>query len=181
MRQAFIYLAHKPDATANRIARVYGSLKRYVPTIDFHIVTFDATSEEGVCKRRFANVFVPHTIYNLKSLRSLNYPGRPTNGEFSLTARGYVDLPIILFWLNNKNYSSLWVMEDDVEYTGEFGDLIKELNETNTDIGLACTHLRKVPDDWDYIHMFSSGADVMPPGMQRRVCFLPSFFITADA
>ncbi len=72
-------------------------------------------------------------------------------------------------------------MEDDVEYTGHFGALIKDINENSSNAELACTHLRKLPDDWDYIYMFSSGADIIPESMPKRVCFLPFFYVTSTA
>ena len=181
MRDAFIYLSYKPHDTSKRIARVYNSLRKHVPHLDFHVVTFDAAAEQGRREETFDNIVLPHTIYNADSLGSLEYPNRPTKGNFSLTARGYVDLPIILFWLNNVDYSRFWVMEDDVEYTGDFGAFIKGIGKTNSNAGLACTHLRKLPDDWDYIYMFSSGTDILPPDMLKRVCFLPFFCITAAA
>ena len=181
MTDVFIYLSFKPRHTSKRIARVYSSLKRYIPDLDFHVVTFDAAADQGRRQQTFDNIVVPHTIYNADSLGSLEYPHRPTKGNFSLTARGYVDLPVILFWLDNMKYRRFWVMEDDVEYTGDFGAFIKEIDETNSNIGLACTHLRKLPDDWNYTYMFSSGTDVLPPTMLKRVCFLPFFCITGAA
>ena len=181
MTDAFIYLSFKPRHTSKQMARVYSSLKRYVPHIDFHVVTFDAAADQGGRHETFDNIVVPHTTYNADSSASLEYPNRPTKGNFSLTARGYVDLPIILFWRDNVDYSRFWVMEDDVEYTGDFGAFIKEIDETNSNSGLACTHLRKLPDDWDYTDMFSSGTDVLPPTMLKRVCFLPFFCITSAA
>src|SRR5205823_1120683 len=89
--------------------------------------------------------------------------------------------PIILFWLDNESYQKFWVMEDDVEYTGDFGALISELDNTFSGPGLACTHIRNLPDNWDYEHMFSTGQDTWPSTMQKRVCFLPFFCITRAA
>jgi hypothetical protein len=181
MRDAFIYLAHKPRNTSKRIVRVHNSLTAHAPHLDFHVVTFDTASREGTYQAKFNGISVPHTIYNTYSLSELSYPNRVTTGKFSLTARGYVDLPVILFWINNSHYGKFWVMEDDVEYTGDFGTLINEIDETNKNAGLACTHLRKLPADWDYTYMFSTGQDFVSADMQRRVCFLPFFCVTGEA
>jgi hypothetical protein len=181
MRDALIYPSYKPHNTARKIARVHNSLKAYAIDIDFHVVTFDAASSERVHQAEFDGIAVPHTIYNNDSLLSLNYPNRTASRGQGLTANGFVDIPVILFWLNNPIYGKFWVMEDDVEYTGDFGVLVKEIDETNGNCGLACTHLRKLPDDWNYTYMFSTGEDTISPAVPKRVCFLAFFCITNDA
>ena len=76
-------------------------------------------------------------------------------------------------------FERYWIIEDDVEYTGDFGELINSLNKSNAH--LLATHLRALPEGWDYTDRFVEGDRIgsMPPS--RRVCFLPFFAISNRA
>lgn len=178
----FIYLTRNPAATRRRIVRFYHSLKAQVQDIDFHIVTYDAKANADTKELSlFDRISMLHTTYNARSLYSLSYPNRPNKDFTTLTRLGYADLPVLLFWRDHRNYRNFWVMEDDVEYTGQLGLLVKQIMERNGGVGLACTHLRKLPLHWEYIDIFSSGSDTLPRDMVKRVCFLPFFCVSNEA
>lgn len=181
-KSAFIYLTRNPARTKRRILRFYRSLRAHAEHIDFQIVTYDAKASAGIRELSLSSgLSIPYVTYNAQSLYSLGYPNRPNGNPFTLTGPGYADLPVLLFWRDHRSYGSLWVIEDDVEYTGEFGLLVKEIEERNDGIGLACTHLRKLPPHWDHTHLFTSGSDMLPRDMVRRVCFLPFFCVSDEA
>lgn len=180
MRGAFIYLSYKPQATAPRIKRFYNSLKKTVPHLDFHIVTFDEAGEAGTQIKKFETSEAWHTTYNNNSIMKLGYSSKGTHGGENFKD-GNVDIPVILFWLDHPEYTFFWVVEDDIEYTGDFGSFIKSLGDSNGDTELACTHVRPLPDGWDHLHLFSCGDDVISPSFPLRVCFLPFFYVTSTA
>lgn len=183
VRDVFVYLSHKPLATSARIAKFQQSIRRFVPLMDFIIVTFDKFSKEQHHVLNIEGLKIPHFIYNRDSLATLPYPDKLPRGPFGADTflhQGCADLPVLLFWRENDQYDNMWVCEDDVEYTGELGCLINTLRAENADSGLACTHVRRLPPDWDYIPLFSSGnEDIIEQEM--RVCFLPFFCITRSA
>jgi|SRR5271166_4707172 len=84
-------------------------------------------------------------------------------------------IPILLFWRDHPKYCRYWVIEDDVEYTGDLGTLIKRLRTTGANAELMCTHLCFLPEDWDHIYLFSTGSDSLPENHTQRVCFFPFF------
>lgn len=183
VRDVFVYLSHKPLATSARIAKFKQSIQRFMPSMDFVIVTFDIFVEE---ERRIFNsgdFCIPHFLYNVESLERLPYPNKVPRSQFgpdTFLHQGCADLPVLLFWLENDQYSNIWVCEDDVEYTGELGSLINTICAEGADFGLACTHVRRLPPDWDYIPLFSCGNEDISKN-QMRVCFLPFFCINHAA
>jgi hypothetical protein len=182
-RDAFLYLSHNPFTTSDRIATFKRSINRFLPFMDFVIVTFDRLAEAQRRVFMVEGIAIPHIIYNVSSLAKLPYPTKVPRGHFgpdTFLHEGCADLPILLFWRENKLYDNIWVCEDDVEYTGELGDLIISIRASNTDAGLACTHVRQLPPDWDHTYLFSSGNDDVS-NLQKRVCFLPFFCITKAA
>ncbi len=180
MSEAFVYLSFRPQRTARRLERYFLSLKAHIPSIDIHVITFDRQGQAGATLEQFRSVQALHTTYNVQSLATLGYPNK-VSPDYRNFQDGFVDLPVILFSNEHPHYDLIWVAEDDVAFTGEFGALIKHLNATNSDAGLACTHVRLLPEEWDYAHLFSSGLDWLPPQIQQRLCFLPFFGVTRRA
>ncbi len=176
-RDVFIYYSYKPAKTHRRILKFSQSLQKLPADIDFHIVTYDKTGNAGTQTTRVADMEFPHSVYNLVSVRASGYPAKVIHSAFFAIA----DIPILLFWRDHPQYHRYWVIEDDVEYTGDLGALIERLGTTSGNAQLLCTHLRFLPEDWDYIHVFSTGCDSLPRDRLLRVCFLPFFCATAAA
>ncbi len=178
-RDVFIYFSYKPEKTRHRIERFVQSLKNYVPNTDFQIVTFDEIGDAGARLVRLGDMILPQNVYNLTSVRALDYPAKVPAASFPFKL--HCDIPILLFWRDHPEYRRYWVIEDDVEYTGQLGRLIDQLGRKSGDAQLLCTHLRLLPKDWDYIYLFATGGDALPQDHRLRVCFLPFFCATAAA
>ena len=178
-RDVFIYFSYKPAKISRRIVRFYQSLRNSIPDIDFHIVTYDNSGSAGYRPIRIADTEFPRSVYNLASVRAMGYPAKVPQSSFPF--KDHCDIPILLFWRDHQEYRRYWVMEDDVEYTGDLGTLIRGLRATSGNSELLCTHLRLLPKDWNYICMFSTGSDLPPPDHPFRVCFLPFFCATFTA
>jgi hypothetical protein len=178
-RDVFIYFSYKPEKIYRRIVKFYQSLQQSIKNIDFHIVTYDKTGNAGTRSIRFADMEFPHSVYNMASVRALGYPAKVPRSSFPF--KGNCDIPILLFWRNHPDYRRYWVMEDDVEYTGDLGALIKRLGTRGGNAELLCTHLRFLPEGWNYIYRFKTGSDSLPEDRPLRVCFLPFFRATAAA
>jgi hypothetical protein len=174
-----IYYSYRPSATVHKITKFYRSLQNFAPNIDFRIVTYDSGSDAGTRTVRIGDVEFRQNVYNLSSLRRLNYPAIAANSSFRFKL--HVDIPILAFWRDHPQYRRYWVIEDDVEYTGELGSLIEKLGATSGNGELLCTHLRLLPVDWDYISLFTTGSDSLPEDRRLRVCFLPFFCASAAA
>jgi len=179
-RDAFVYLSRNPSKTARRISKLHASLSNAMPSIDFHIAGYDRAGQAKTSTLRIGAAEIPCTIYNLASALAIGYPAKVPGPWFNLIP-GNCDIPILLFWREHPEYRRIWVIEDDVEYTGDFGNLVKTLSETNAGADLACTHLRVLPGNWANAHMFATGRDTLPENFAHRVCFLPFFCITDRA
>jgi len=180
-RIVFLYMSGSPESTLRRIRRFYKSIKSAYKSAEFRIVSYKADSEAGTFKINAKGVSVTHHVYNKESLRTLDYPNRIQPGRVNFLHEGYADLPIILFWRDNPDFDLYWVSEDDVEYTGDIGALLRWLDQTNEGAKLSCTHLRLLPENWNYIHRFSSGDDQLSHEVPSRVCFLPFFCVSPEA
>ncbi len=179
-RDALIYLSRNPAKTAARIGRLHASLRAAMPSVDFHIAGYDRDAAAQTSTLTIGDAAIAHTTYNLASALAMGYPAKVPGPWFNLMP-GNCDIPILLFWRAHRGYRRYWVMEDDVEYTGDFGNLIKALSDSNAGADLACTHLRALPGDWNNTHMFATGADTPPENSSLRVCFLPFFCISNRA
>jgi hypothetical protein len=180
-RIVFLYLSGAPKKTTRKIERFYKSIKSAYKSAEFRVVSYTENSKAGTFELEVRDFSIIHHIYNRESLRGLNYPSRVSHGRFNFTHDGCVDLPIILFWRDNPDFDRYWVSEDDVEYTGDIGSLLRWLDRTDEGAELSCTHVRLVPDNWNYLHTFSSGDDRLSDEMPRRVCFLPFFCVSPKA
>lgn len=179
-RDVFIYLSFRPSVTSSRIIRFRNSLRGCLSNVDFHVVTFDSTGTAGTRLSRFENDDIPQTTYNAASAAAMGYPNKVPGPAFLLKP-GNCDIPILLFWRDHPEYRRYWVIEDDVEYTGDLGQFIERLGNTNGHAELACTHLRLLPEDWHHRGRFRPGSDVLPEDRPLRVCFLAFFCATAAA
>lgn len=177
-RNVFIYLSYKPQVTIRRIEKFYKSIKTALPFFDFCIVTFDRSRAAGISRFAIGNVHVPHIIYNADSTGRLGYKNKIPGKNFHYNS--YADIAIMIFLLDHDVYDNIWVSEDDVEYTGDIGELIKSIGESNGDAGLACTHVRPLPEKWEFIDWFCAGDDDVSR-IPKRVCFLPFFCVTRPA
>lgn len=172
-----LYLSYKPHRIASRVIRFVRELKSSCPEIEFCIVTYDRNQEEKKCLLSFDSVVVPQYIYNATSPKRLGYPNKV--GKKFIFKPLNVDTPTLLFWLDHQSFRRYWVVEDDVEYTGNFGELILGLSKLQSE--LLATHVRHLPKHWDYIGKFRAGTDRYQISSSTRLTFLPFHAVTHKA
>lgn len=165
LKIAFVFFCGQPSVFASKIAKIKSSLSTS-KEVDFYSVGFSNNNNEYPDG---------HINFNQSDWQSLNYPNKGLNayGHFSLKP-GNCDLPIIIFANRFPNYDYIYVMEDDVEYTGDLSILISELSSDDAD--LLCTHLHDCPKNWDYKTTFIQQPTVSSSSL--KLCFLPFFRIS---
>ncbi len=99
------------------------------------------------------DIAIPHHIYGPDVVDTLRYPSKGSKKPFKLIP-GNCDLIPILFWKSHPQYQHVWVMEDDVEYTGDPAQLFADLAGKDED--LLATHVTQCVDDWIYAKNFRS-------------------------
>ncbi len=109
--------------------------------------------------------------YDRDDLRALPYERQLETVDWE-TLRRNPDLAIMRFFRGNPNYDFYWVLEYDVRYTGDWGDLFSELVGSNA--ALLCTHLvsqRGSPEWMHWKSFVSADGSVKEPDLIRA--FLP--------
>lgn len=168
-RNVFLYFAFRPEKTLARAARYARQIAGACPDFDFIVLTYDASLEAQKASVALGGLQVARMIYGKNAAQLLPYPNK-VGPEFHLKPLN-CDIPVLLFWKDHPDYERYWVCEDDVEYSGDIGGLIRDLQKLEAD--LLVTHLRRLPDDWDYISRFRGGGNVPPVPANCRVGFLP--------
>lgn len=165
MKTAFLFFCGRPNDFSKKIKKLKQALS-VLDNVDFYSVGFSNSSSE------FPE---GHINFSESDWQNLGYPNKGLNQQrqFSLKP-GNCDLPIIMFAQQFSNYEYVYVMEDDVEYTGDIATLLSELAKDNAD--LLCTHLHDCPSKWDYKDAFTSQID--SSGDKLKLCFLPFFRIS---
>jgi hypothetical protein len=121
-------------------------------------------------------VKIKHYVYSLDAIRSLDYPNKGTAKDFRLIP-GNSDLVTILFRRDNPQFSHYWLVEDDVEYSGDLSQLFNELNRKPGD--LLATHLARGYEGWAYASHLKTPENIKPN--DSWLIFLPIFRVTAQA
>lgn len=106
---------------------------------------------------------------------ALGYPGKMARTPWTLIP-GNTDLMTLKLWRERPGLEHVWLMEGDVDYTGDLGALIAELGASPAD--LLATSIRPQPENW--FHGFGLS---LPEGWQeegeRLQAFLPFFRASA--
>lgn len=173
-RNVFLYFAFRPEKTLARAARYARQIADACPDFDFAVLTYDRPQDAHKGSVDLEGQRVPHYVYGEKAVHQLPYPNK-VGPVFSLKPLN-TDVAIFLFWKDCPDYERYWVSEDDVEYTGDMGKLIADLQSLEGD--LLATHVRHLPDDWDYIAKFRAGLTDSTVPKNCRLTFLPFHAIT---
>ncbi len=124
-RNVFLYFAYRPEKTLARAARYAREIRDACPDFDFVILTYDKPQKAHRSTTDLQGLRVPHFIYGKEAACQLPYPNK-VGPDFFLKPLN-TDVAILLYWTDCPGYERYWVIEDDVEYTGNLGNLISDL------------------------------------------------------
>lgn len=177
-KNVFLFFSAKPHANKSRLIKFYLATKKTIKVnFDFYIITYDNTSITKSINIEIEKFKFNQKIYGVDLKEKLNYPIKGNTYPFKLKP-GNCDLPIIAFWKDHPDYARYWIMEDDVDYSGNPTNMLDELSEINAD--LMATHLTKFFPKWDYSSIFKS-ANKDIHYQDRWLCFLPFHVIKSTA
>jgi hypothetical protein len=118
-----------------------------------------------------------HYVFSEDAVDTLAYPIKGAARPFRLIP-GNCDLMALLARKAAPQYAQYWVIEDDVEYSGDPYELLASLDGRRGD--LLATHLAHGYDGWTYASMLRSpGGDVKPA--DTWLIFLTFFRISGEA
>jgi glycosyltransferase involved in cell wall biosynthesis len=104
-------------------------------------------------------------------LTALPYPGK-LRGFNAARPGGGNDLPVMWFWRNFPGYDRYWVVEYDVHYTGKWGALFADLDESPADLLATAVMDQDENPRWGWWPAFTPG-DFDVPKHRMTKCFPP--------
>lgn len=174
--EIMLYFSANPGRNWTRLSKFHDGFLSAGKKREFAVIGFDPHGRERILLHDVGGRNVHQFVYGIDSLAALAYP-RKIAVPFRLKP-GNCDIPVLLFWHANRNRARYWVMEDDVEYSGDPAKLFEDLESAHAD--LMATHLHNCHSDWDYFSRFRSAGKVLAPE-DIRLCFLPFFSISGRA
>ena len=172
-----LFFTTDPHAVVGRILRFRAAFMQSGQNFDFALVSFMPNAQTSVQQIMVGKVAIPHYIYGPDVIDTLRYPSKGSKKPFKLIP-GNCDLIPILFWKSHPQYQYVWVMEDDVEYTGDPAQLFADLAGKEED--LLATHVTQCVDDWIYAKNFRSpGTDLAADA--KWLTFFPFYRVSRNA
>lgn len=175
--QVLLFFTTDPDAVIGRMLRFRAAFLASGKGFDFVIVSFMPNASASVQRKMFSGVEIPHYVYGPDAIETLEYPAKGSKKPFKLIP-GNCDLVPLLFWKSHPEYQHFWVMEDDVEYSGDPGLLFADLAPREDD--LLATHVTQCVDNWTYAKNFRSpGAELSAE--EKWLTFFPFYRVSRSA
>jgi len=175
--QILLFFTTDPDTVMGRIRRFRTAFMQFGQGFDFALVSFLPNQASSVQQKMLDGVAIPHHIYGPDAIDTFRYPVKGSRKPFRLIP-GNCDLVPLLFWKAHPQYQQLWVMEDDVEYTGDPARLFADLASKCED--LLASHVTRCVDNWIYTKRFCSpGIDL--PADARWLSFFPFYRVSRRA
>src|SRR6185437_10138013 len=96
-------------------------------------------------------------VFTDETLVSLNY-----TPIYNVLVPGSTHFPILQYFREFPDYRYYWVIEDDVRFTGDWGDFFSYFNRQDHD--LITSHIRRFDDepDWPWWHTLSHNGEKVP-------------------
>lgn len=175
--QILLFQTTDPAGVKKRLLRFRDAFLRLGPDREFAVVSFIPGVKTEVRKVVLNGVHIDHYVFSLDAVESLRYPNKGATRPFKLIP-GNCDLITLLFRKAAPQYQQYWVVEDDVDYSGDVQNLFASLDGRSGD--MLATHLAHGYDGWAYSSMLRS-----PKGNTRPVdtwlVFLTFFRISGRA
>lgn len=164
----FLYFSRNPGENYRHLQKFHRAVAAN-DDFDFCVISFVPGCQEHVRALTLNGIQVTQHIYSEDSLVRLSYPRKISRENFRLIP-GNADVPALLFWLDHTGYDRYWIVEDDVDYSGDIRELLQQVSMVQGD--LLATHLTKCFESWDYFSRFyTPSADIQLNDMW--LCFLP--------
>ena len=142
-----LFLTTNVQVARKRLLRFRTAFLKTRPCNSFAVVTFDAAATSDVRKIVLGDITIDHYIFGVDAVDTLGYPNKGAARPFKLIP-GNCDLITILFRKLQPQFQHYWVIEDDVEYTGDPAHLFDDLGKRKGD--LLGAHLSPGYDEWAY-------------------------------
>lgn len=175
MKDAFIFLTRQPEKVQKLLLKFYDATVRAQQGFDFHICTYEDGMDQSVRQIKIKNQNLQHWTFGKESAFSLGYSRKVNQNDWALIP-GNCDIPILAFFRLNKNYNRYWLVEDDVDYSGDIKTLIGDLSKNEAD--LQCTHLHRGWNEWTYNATLKGEGARQFNFSDTFLCFLPFFAIS---
>jgi hypothetical protein len=168
--KAFIILTHVMNARIR--AFIDRAVEELAGSYDVHVLGFFPSLAE------VPPDFEDHpraTACTISDLRELGFSGVAETQDYRINP-GDADMPILWFMRHHPDYTSLWVFEGDVEFTGSLRELVEHLDGSKADLLL--TILRRAPADWPHFSDRQLPEGWSAPEETRIHGFLPVFRVS---
>jgi hypothetical protein len=176
-QQILLFQTTDPVHVKKRLLRFREAFLRLGPNYEFALVSYLPNARTEVRKVDLDGVRMDHYVFSEDAVDTLAYPIKGAARPFRLIP-GNCDLMALLARKAAPQYAQYWVIEDDVEYSGDPYELLASLDGRRGD--LLATHLAHGYDGWTYASMLRSpGGDVKPA--DTWLIFLTFFRISGEA
>jgi hypothetical protein len=176
-QQILLFQTTDPVHVKKRLLRFREAFLRLGPNYEFALLSYLPKARTEVRKVDLDGVRMDHYVFSEDAVDTLAYPIKGAARPFRLIP-GNCDLMALLARKAAPQYAQYWVIEDDVEYSGDPYELLASLDGRRGD--LLATHLAHGYDGWTYTSMLRSpGGDVKPA--DTWLVFLTFFRISGEA
>lgn len=175
--QVLLFQTTDPAGVKKRLLRFRAAFLKLGPQYRFAAVSYTPAVASSVRKVVLDGIEIEHHVYGPDAMDTLGYPVKGAARPFKLIP-GNCDLPPILFRREQPQYSQYWVVEDDVEYSGDVHTLFAGLAPRSGD--LLAAHLARGDANWTYSSMLRAPGTDMTPATSWLV-FLTFFRISGAA
>ena len=175
--QILLFQTTDPAGVRKRLLRFRAAFLRLGPQCRFAAISYSPNARSEVRKVVLDGVEIEHHVYGPDAIDTLGYPAKGAARPFKLIP-GNCDLPPLLFRRAQPQYAQYWVVEDDVEYSGDLHTLFSGLADREGD--LLAAHLARGDEAWTYASMLRApGIDIKPA--DSWLVFLTFFRISGAA
>lgn len=176
-RQVLMFQATDPANVKKRLLRFREAFLRLGSNAAFAIASYTPGAVTEVRKIALDGVDIDHYIFGPDAVDTLGYPHKAAARPFKLIP-GNCDMVPILFRKAAPQYDQYWLIEDDVEYSGDAHALFAGLSAREGD--LLAAHLAHGYDAWTYSSMLRSPKGNVKPS-DTWLVFLTFFRVSARA
>jgi hypothetical protein len=177
MPQILLFQTTDPVAVKRRLLRFRAAFLKLGPHCRFAAISYMPGAQSGVRRVVLDGIEFEHHVYGPDAMESLGYPLKGAARPFKLIP-GNCDLPPLLFRRQQPQYEQYWVVEDDVEYSGEIHSLFAGLERRTGD--LLAAHLARGYAAWTYASMLRATDPAVTPASSWLV-FLTFYRISGAA
>lgn len=175
--EILLFQTTDPARVRRRLLRFREAFLRMGRHCEFALVSYLPDARTEVRPVVLGGIEIEHYVFGPDAIDALGYPCKGAARPFRLIP-GNCDLLTMLFRKARPGYTQYWVIEDDVEYSGDPYTLFLGLAGREGD--LLATHLTNGYDNWTYASMLRSPNGEMTTSKSWLV-FLTFFRISAAA